>query len=89
VQLFPYEGKLPPACRLVRRGPGRRYALEAEPGRVEEIIERARAAGIAGTGWSPASAGNGPSRSRMSPALALDEAAIGNTRAGCRGYMGE
>ena len=42
VQLFPYEGKLPAARRLVRRGPGPLRAWRPSPELAEEIIERAR-----------------------------------------------
>ena len=41
VQLFPYEGKLPAHAAWFGEDQAR-YVLEAEPGLVEEIIERAR-----------------------------------------------
>ncbi len=41
VQLFPYEGKMPPHAAWFGEDQAR-YVLEAEPGMVEEIIERAR-----------------------------------------------
>lgn len=41
VQLFPYEGKLPPHAAWFGEDQGR-YILEADPELAEEIIERAR-----------------------------------------------
>ena len=41
MQLFPYEGKLPAHGAWFGEDQAR-YVLEAEPGLVEEIIERAR-----------------------------------------------
>jgi phosphoribosylformylglycinamidine synthase len=45
VQLFPYEGKLPPHAAWFGEDQGR-YVLEVAPAEAEEIIERARLLGL-------------------------------------------
>jgi phosphoribosylformylglycinamidine synthase len=69
-QLFPYEGKLPAHAAWFGEDQAR-YVLEAEPGRVEEIIERARL--LALPARVVARVGGDALTLKNEPALALDE----------------
>ena len=70
VQLFPYEGKLPAHAAWFGEDQAR-YVLEAEPGLVEEIIERARL--LALPARVVARVGGDALTLKTEPALALDD----------------
>jgi phosphoribosylformylglycinamidine synthase len=84
VQLFPYEGKLPAHGAWFGEDQAR-YVLEAEPGLVEEIIERARL--LALPARVVARAGGDALTLRNEPPLALSELR-GSHEGWLPGYMG-